>query len=62
MILKLGVVGGANTRWLLGGGVRLLDRPLALLIQSASAAKSSLMDAVLDLARRRRGAVFRMSG
>ena len=48
----LGVVGeeANKTTGYLAAVSRLLDRPLALLIQSASAAgKSSLMDAVLDL-------------
>jgi len=48
----LGVVGEESNKLTgyLAAVSRLLDRPLALLIQSASAAgKSSLMDAVLDL-------------
>ena len=49
---RLGVVGEEANKLTgyLAAVSRLLDRPLALLIQSASAAgKSSLMDAVLDL-------------
>jgi DNA primase len=49
---SLGVVGEESNKLTgyLAAVSRLLDRPLALLIQSASAAgKSSLMDAVLDL-------------
>lgn len=49
---RLGVVGEESNKLTgyLAAVSRLLDRPLALLIQSASAAgKSSLMDAVLDL-------------
>jgi len=49
---ELGIVGEEPNKLVgyLAAVSRLLDRPLALLIQSASAAgKSSLMDAVLDL-------------
>lgn len=49
---SLGIVGEESNKLTgyLAAVSRLLDRPLALLIQSASAAgKSSLMDAVLDL-------------
>ena len=59
---KAGIIGEENNTLLayLAGVSRLLERPLAIIVQSASAAgKTTLMDAVLPSSRRRSGSSTR---